>query len=269
MSLHINWSAESISGSRKKINDDSWAIFSVNNTGHESLPPEGNHSLTKKDLILAVSDGMGGAKAGYYASKSILEEMAKIVPVEFKLAAQGFNPDCAELLEEAIHKTHEKINDEALKNCDYRGMAATLTIAWFTLDDMHIGHVGDSRLYLLREGEMTQITSDHTNSWKKFNTGKVSETQYRMDNKRNILYEVIGAGHNNLNPDIYTIPYEENDRFMLCSDGIIDGLNQKKIKQHLSAFPNSTSESLQALIKNAIENSGQDDTTCIVFDVVK
>lgn len=269
MSLLINWSAESISGSRKKINDDSWAVFSVGNAGHEYLPAEGSHRLTKKDILLAVSDGMGGAKAGNYASSSILEEIAKIVPLEIKLAAQGFNPDCAELLEEAIHKTHQKINDEALQNADYKGMAATLTVAWITPDNMHIGHVGDSRLYLFREGEMTQVTSDHTYSWKKFKSGEVSETQYRIDPKRNILYEVIGAGHHKLQPDIYTISYEENDRFMLCSDGIIDGLNQQKIKAHLSANPNSSSETLQSLIKNAIENSGQDDTTCIVFDVAK
>ena len=74
-------------------------------------------------------------------------------------------------------------------------MAATITLSWFTPENMYIAHVGDSRLYLHRDGETTQITNDHNFIWKKFNKGELSEFQYRMHPRRCILHEVVGGGH--------------------------------------------------------------------------
>lgn len=267
MPIKIRWSSDSISGTRKKINDDSLIIFSAGTKGSAILEKDGEHQINDSDLIFAISDGMGGANAGNLASKILLEKLSEIVPNTIKLEAQGFTPDYSDQLENAILQIHESINAYADENPECEGMGATITLAWFTPENLYIGHVGDSRLYLNRDNITTQITEDHNLIWKKLKQGLISETEFRRDSRRSILYEVVGSGYHSLNPQILVIPYHANDRFMLCSDGIVEGLNQKKISLHLNQNQDSTSATLQSLISTSVDNCGEDDTTCIVFDL--
>ncbi len=267
MSVTIQWSADTISGTRKVVNDDSWVVFSAGASTSASLSAENAFTLDESDLVLAVSDGMGGGNAGDLASQLILEQFTKIIPKTLQAAASGFEPDYIERLNAAIFETHESINLQGSQNIDHQGMGATITLTWFTPTRVYIAHVGDSRLYRHREGETEQLTEDHTYIWKKFNTGEISEMQFRRHPRRSVLYEVLGGGHQSLRPQILSFPYALGDRYMLCSDGIIDGLNQSKVHKKLSQKECSTKEVLDSLISSAIEISGDDDTTCIVFDV--
>lgn len=263
----IKWAAQSISGNRKLINDDSLAIYMAGNDTSTPLKNEGMCTIEHQDLIFAVSDGMGGAKAGDIASKIILKELAKMISTVFKVSSQGFNPDYPDLLEAAIQTTHEHINTLAAKKSKHKGMAATLTLAWVTPELMIIGHVGDSRLYINRKGKTSQITHDHTFAWKQFHEGKISEFQFRNHTKRSVLYDVVGGGHLKTTPQILILAHQEGDRFMLCSDGVVDGLNEKKIAHFMNQNLDSPSTTLHSIIHTAVDNSGEDDTTCIVFNV--
>lgn len=264
---HFHWSGASKSGSRKKANDDSFLAFSAGINGSSELPANSNETLKNEDLIFAVSDGMGGGNAGYLASSLILQTLTFLIPKTFKMAAQGFHPDYLELLKQQINDVHLSINEKADSNSDFKGMSATLTLAWFTPENLYIAHTGDSRLYLHRDGETRQVTSDHSFTWRKFKRGEINERQYRTDPKRSVLCEIIGGGHRCVRPEVAAIPYQKGDRFMLCSDGITDGLWEKHIHKALSQNSNSTSATSNALMTRAYDNDGSDDTTLIVIDI--
>lgn len=255
------------SGSRKSKNDDSLLIFSAGVEGGTTLPRTGSHLLSDKDIIFAISDGMGGGNAGYLASSLILKGLSDLIPKTFKSAAQGFHPDYLELLELQIKEIHQSINQTAAEDESLKGMGATLILAWFTPENLYIAHAGDSRLYIHRQQETQQLTHDHTFAWRKLHRGEINERQFRNHPRKSALFEVIGGNHADVNPSVAAIPYQTNDRFLLCSDGLIDGLWQKHIHAALGKNPDSTTPVTDALITRAVDNAGSDDTTLIVIDV--
>lgn len=264
-SLSLQWSALSHSGSRKERNDDSWLAFASSPEGPETLPDQGSHSLANEDLVFAISDGMGGANAGDLASSLLLEKMSEIIPETFKIAAQGFNPDCLEHLRGAIQSVHEHVNDQATG--ENEGMAATVALAWFTTENLYIANAGDSRIYLCRDGELEQLSKDHTLAWSDWKRGVISEIEYRNHPRRAALFQVIGGGHAGVTPHFAAIPYRPGDRFLICSDGLIDGIWERHIKIALSEG-DQPSESAQVMLKRALDNSGIDDVTLLVIHVL-
>jgi protein phosphatase len=260
----LHWAALTHSGSRKPRNDDSWVAFSSSPTGPETLPETGCHSLEQHDLVFAVSDGMGGGNAGDLASSLLLGKMAEIIPETFKISASGFFPDCLDHLADAVRSVHQHVNEAA---CDQNhGMAATLALAWFTPDNLYLANAGDSRIYLSRAGTLTQLTRDHTAAWGQWKRGEISEIQYRSHPRRSALYEVIGGCHPAVHPHFAAVPYQPGDRFLICSDGLIDGVWERHISNALSALPCPT-ETASTLMKRSLNNSGIDDTTLIVIHV--
>ncbi|MBK1855719.1 serine/threonine-protein phosphatase [Verrucomicrobiaceae bacterium 5K15] len=263
----IEWSALSQSGSRKPVNDDSWLAFASDINGAARLDDQGSHSLAAHDLIFGVSDGMGGGNAGDVASRLILDELTLVIPGTFKTAAAGLHPDYTSHLEKAICAVHEAINIQAAANEAHQGMAATLALAWFTPENLYFANVGDSRIYLHRNGETKMITVDHTYAWKKLERGEISERQFREHPRKSVLYQVMGAGKNQTKPTIGALSYQPGDRFLICSDGVIDGLWEKNIHSAFSKNQGSTSELASSLMNRAISNDGRDDTTLITIEV--
>ncbi len=267
MANNFQWKASSVSGTKKPENDDDWAIISCGINGSTNLHSEGKFSNTDEDIIFAVSDGMGGGNAGHLASALILEHLSEIIPHTLKAAATGFHPDYLELLELAIEKIHTEINLAAAKDEAHHGMAATLTLAWFTPGNLYLAHVGDSRLYFHRSGETRQLTDDHTLVWKKFNRGEITEMQMRRHPRRSVLYQVVGAGNQSPTAQIGSVPYQAGDQFILCTDGIIDGAYQKHIDAAFVNHINEPESLHDDLLDTALRNSGYDDTTIIAISV--
>jgi protein phosphatase len=263
----LHWSALTHSGSRKSRNDDSFIAFASGPQGAEMLGAEGAHSLANHDLVFAVSDGMGGGNAGDLASSIILRQMSEIIPETFKAAATGLFPDCLSHLEDAIRSVHEHLNAAAAGRDDLRGMAATLALAWFTPENLYLANAGDSRIYLSRHGRLSQLTRDHTSAWGQWKRGEISEIQYRTHPRRSALYEVVGGGHLGVCPHFAAIPYQPGDRFLVCSDGLIDGVWERHIADALATCPEQPGPTTEALAKRAIDNAGTDDTTLILIAV--
>jgi PPM family protein phosphatase len=263
----FHWSSQTHSGSRKPRNDDSLVAFASGANGAEILPETGSRTLSQCDLVFAVSDGMGGGNAGDMASSLILRKMSEIIPETFKAAASGFFPDFLEHLTTAIRAIHDQIN-EAAEGCpDSKGMAATIALAWFTPENLYIANVGDSRIYLSRNGILEQLSKDHTTVWRQWKRGEISEIEYRTHPRRAALYEVIGGGHTRVHPHLAAIPYQPGDRFLVCSDGLIDGLSERPLGNAFAA-PEATPESiLETLVRRSLDNAGTDDTTLIVIEV--
>ncbi len=263
----LHWTSLSHSGSRKPRNDDSVITFASGPGGADILPASGSHSLSRHDLVFAISDGMGGGNAGDIASSIILQQMTQIIPETFKAAALGLYPDSISHLGEAVRTIHEQINAAAKDSPEKSGMAATLAIAWFTPDNLYLGNAGDSRIYRSRGGTLEQLSRDHTFAWSQWKRGEISEMQYRTHPRRAALYEIVGSGHLAVNPYFAAIPYEPGDRFLICSDGLIDGLWERHLAEALSACPEVPQATAENLLKRAIDNAGIDDTSLTVITV--
>jgi len=271
ISMGVEWAARCQSGTRKPVNDDAWLAFASDIEGPVLLAESGQHPLHTHDLIFAVSDGMGGGNAGDAASKILLENISSIIPETFKTAAADFHPDYFAHLEKAISTVHEAINTTAAEDQKKKGMAATLALAWFTPENLYIANVGDSRIYLHRNneegGETRLLSLDHTFAWRKMQRGEISEREYRAHPRRSALYEVVGGGHPSVTPHVAAFPYQPGDRFLICSDGIVDGLWEKHIHAAFLNEKHSPSELADSLMARAIENDGTDDTTLITLTV--
>ena len=263
----LHWASISHSGSRKPRNDDSLIAFASGPNGAEPLTAIGSRSLADQDLVFAVSDGMGGGNAGDIASSSILQQMSEIIPETFKAAAAGFFPDSLSHLSDALRSVHEKINATASGCEEKSGMAATLALAWFTPDNLYLANVGDSRIYRSRDGILDQLTRDHTAAWSQWKRGEISEIQYRTHPRRAALFEVVGGGFANLYPHFAAVQYQAGDRFLVCSDGLIDGLWERHLSEGLAACATYPQNIAETLINRAITNSGIDDTSLIVITV--
>ena len=255
-----------MSGSRKPCNDDSWIVFSSDVHGPTKLGDTGEASISTLDLVFAVSDGMGGGNAGDLASSLILERMAAIIPETFRAAAAGLFPDSIAHLQQALKEVHEHINAAASGMADRKGMAATLALAWFTPENMYLANVGDSRIYRSRDGKLEQLSKDHSLAWSQWKRGEIKEIQYRSHPRRAVLYEVVGGGHAQIYPYFAALPYQAGDRFLICSDGLVDGIWERHIADELAA-DSPPHEVCGNLLKRAIDNSGTDDTTLVVIRI--
>ncbi len=264
--LNISWEGASVSGTRKPVNEDSWIAFSSGMSGACLLEAIGSANCSSHDLVFAVSDGMGGGNAGDMASALILERMTAMIPDTFKAAAAGFFPDSIEHLRETLKGIHEHINLAAEGKEDKKGMAATLALAWFTPENMYLANVGDSRIYRSRDGVLQQLSKDHAAAWGQWKRGEITEIEYRSHPRRSALYEVVGGGHANLHPHFAAVEYLKGDRFLICSDGLIDGVWERNIGNAL-AMDTTPGEICGILLKRAIDNSGIDDTTLVVIRI--
>jgi protein phosphatase len=263
----LHWAALTHSGSRKPRNDDSLIAFASGQNGAQKLSPSGSHALTRHDLVFAISDGMGGANAGDIASAIILQQMTEIIPETFKAAAGGLFPDSLSHLADALRGTHEQINAVATASKETSGMAATVALAWFTPENLYLANAGDSRIYRSRSGVLEQLSHDHTYAWSQWKRGEISEFQYRQHPRRAALYQVVGGGHAQVNPYFAAIAYEVGDRFLVCSDGLIDGLWERHLSAALASCPDEPTATAEILLQRAVDNSGIDDTSLIVIAV--
>lgn len=261
----LSWTALTRSGSRKSRNDDSFLIFESSAEGARTLDPDGSTSLERFDLVFAVSDGMGGGNAGDIASRCLLERMSEIIPETFRAAASGIYPDYLQHLDDAIHSVHAHVNQVATRRPDHAGMAATLAMAWFTPENLYFANVGDSRLYRLRQGGLEQLSSDHCFAWAEWKRGRITEFQYRGHPRRSALYEVVGGGHADVTPNLASSAYADGDLFLLCTDGLIDGLWERHLGEHLAESP--PGRAARSLLDRAADNAGLDDITLIVIAV--
>lgn len=269
MSEHelFHWSYRTHNGSKKPRNDDSVVAFASGHNGAELLADSGSRTLAECDLVFAVSDGMGGGNAGDLASSLLLGRMSEMIPETFKAAATGFFPNSLEHLSSTLRSVHEQLNAAGATHENQQGMSATLALAWFTPDNLYIANVGDSRIYLSRQGELTQLSKDHTLAWDQWKRGQIGEMQYRTHPRRAALYEVMGGGHPRMRPYLAAIPYQSGDRFLICTDGLIDGLMEQHISNALAATNFNTQEILEKLLERSLRSAGTDDTTLIVISL--
>lgn len=259
----IRWSGVTDTGRFRQNNEDAFLALTFDAHELHYLGKDGESSLDAHDFVFAVSDGMGGAKAGEVASKIAVEKITQLLPKNFQLGASRIDTGFADNLSEIFLQTHESLRDLGRHYEECHGMGATLSLCWFMPGWMAFGHVGDSRIYYLpKDGPMTQVSHDHSHVGTLQRRGTINERQARNHPKKNILSQVLGGRSQSVKPQIGRVGCDSGDRFLICSDGLIDGLWDRRIndmaREELSA---------KRLVDYAVSESGRDNTTAMLIEI--
>ena len=265
--MQIGWSGMSDRGRFRANNED--AFLALTFDGHQAhyLGKTGEAPMAGADFVFAVSDGMGGARSGEFASRIALEKIIWLMPQGFLLSAGGMNGGFEALLAELFATIHQDLITMGKNYEECAGMGATLSLCWFKPGWMYFAHIGDSRIYYLPDaGRLRQLTDDHSHVGWLRRAGRLNERQARNHPRRNALQQALGAGHQYLQPHIGAVACRPGDRFLVCSDGLIDGLWDRRIEEVLQTAP-PAAKLAGSLVEEAVASSGRDNATAIVIEL--
>ncbi|NLT71654.1 MAG: SpoIIE family protein phosphatase [Verrucomicrobiaceae bacterium] len=266
----LEWCGLTRDGNRKPGNQDALSVFSSEQGWANSADLCGSQSIDDKGLIFAVSDGMGGPAAGDVASALVVRELRRYLPAMMGDFHGAGDPET--LLEAAVKSLHEYVTRVGKHDPKLMGMGATVVCGLFYRTKVYFAHVGDSRFYRYRKGDLKQLTYDHTHVGAQFRSGKLNERQARSHPRRNILQQAVGGGCQIVRPQVSSVMIEEGDWFLICSDGVTDGLWNKNIARCFAEADESGAtpdEVARRILEWATSEAGGDDTTLFVVHAVK
>ena len=269
--FHLRWSGQTEPGRVRKNNEDSFLTLQFDAREVRFLGKVGEASMSGADFVFAVSDGMGGAMAGEFASRVTVEKITRLLPRAFKQSATGLGGGFSDVLEELFDQIHRALLFLGGSYEECAGMGATLSLCWFAPGWMYYGHIGDSRIYYLPASEagMRQLTEDDTHVGWLFRKGEINERQARDHPRRNVLQRALGAGHQFVTPQVGAVACEPGDRFLLCTDGLTEGLYDEQLCERLRT-PDAAEAALnpaQRLIEASLARGGRDNITALVVEV--
>ncbi len=206
--------------------------------------------------VFIVADGMGGHKAGDYASKVTVETMVE----EIENTTET-NPVL--IFGKAIEAANEKIRKKASEDADLAGMGTTVVAATCIGNELTVANVGDSRLYIVNK-EIKQITKDHSLVEEMVRMGGIGRDEARNHPDKNIITRAVGAGKT-VEPDFFTVMLEEGDVVLMCSDGLTNMLEDEEIRMILSGARDIV-EKAYMLVEAANENGGKDNISVILVE---
>ena len=221
---------------------------------------EGNEdSAYAGPRLLAVADGMGGHAAGEVASSLTIASMAK-------LDSEPPGGDMLAELSSAVAAANTRLQEMIIANPAVEGMGTTLTALFWSDGHAAVCHIGDSRGYLLREGELYQITHDHTLVQSLVDEGRISVDDVSTHPQRSLLLRALD-GRSVAEPDLSVHDSQAGDRYLLCSDGLSGVVSDETLRETLATIDDPEAVTRQ-LIELALRGGGPDNITCIVADVV-
>ena len=213
----LRWFGQTDRGKIRRNNEDSFLGVQFNAAEIFHLGKFGEASVENSDFVFAVSDGMGGAMAGEFASKIAVEKIMILLPRTFKQAAAGIEAGYGEILAELFDQIHRALSFLGNSDEECSGMGATLSLCWFAPGRMYFGHIGDSRIYYApaRGRGIIQVSHDDTHVGWLFRNAKINEREARQHPRRNLLQKALGAGHQFVDPQVGSVTYESGDIFLL------------------------------------------------------
>lgn len=266
----IRWSGLSHPGRVRPNNEDAFLALTVDGREVRRLGKIGELPLGQADFIFAVSDGMGGAKAGEFASRIAVERITSLMTRSFRVGALGLATGFSDILGELFTDIHKDLLRHGYSYEELAGMGATLSLGWITPGWLYFAHVGDSRIYYLpKDGGLKQLTHDHTHvGWQRRN-GKLNEREARTHPGRVSLQQALGAGHQFVDPHFGAVGFQPGDRFVFCTDGLIEGLWDRQIDELVRepAAPLAAKVPATRLVEVSVAESGRDNTTAVVVEI--
>ena len=253
-------------GRHRKNNEDGFlGLILFENEAHY-LGKEDEYPMDNAEFVFAVSDGMGGANAGDFASKVALQSVMKRLPNAIRNVE-----NTPEARTAVIYRVFEEIHDEIVSVSRYyaecKGMGATLSLCWVQGFNVTFGHIGDSRIYRIPdEQSIVQISEDHSEVGRLFREGKLNERTLKSHPYKHILDQSLGGNLRTIEPQVGEFTCAPGDYLVLCSDGICDGLYNHTIESTVVRPSPNIAHLRQAerLVKEALFSSSQDNLTAMV-----
>ncbi|MDR0366824.1 MAG: protein phosphatase 2C domain-containing protein [Bifidobacteriaceae bacterium] len=222
--------------------------------------PVNEDSVIAKTRVFAVADGMGGHRAGDLASAVVAEEMERL--------AATAGPISPKQVDAAVTAARTRLNNMALFKLG-RQAGATLSGAVLVGHEPEpqwlIVNLGDSRTYRYAEGQLTQLTVDHSRVAELLAAGQITDSQARYHPERHVVTKALGAGAE-FTPDYSLIPVTVGDRLLICSDGLTNEVDDAQIATFLATFA-SPQSAAQALLDAALSHGGADNISVVIVDV--
>ena len=224
--------------------------------------------------FVILADGMGGYKAGEVASEiavlSITAELKEVMSylkpgrLDLRLNMQAE----AQLIIDAVNNANKAIYHISQTQPQCAGMGTTLVLGLFTNNKLLVGHIGDSRMYRLRQQVLTQITEDHSLLQAQIKSGLITVEQARFSINKNLVTRALGV-----DPEVELALSEQDvevdDIYLLCSDGLSDLIEDDMMQATLNAFSSNLAHAAQMLVQMANENGGKDNISVILIRVNK
>ena len=227
----------------------------VSDTGRKRRHNEDTYVL--EPPVFAVVDGMGGAKAGEVASELAAEALRE------ESRDGGSGEDAVESL---IQEANRRVYQRATEDASTSGMGTTLTVALVEDDRVRFGHVGDSRAYLIRDGELIQLTEDHSLVGELVRSGKLAPEDAESHPQRSVITRALGTDPD-VDVDTFTKEARPGDIFVLCSDGLYSMVGNSTILEIVERNRRDLNAAARALIAAANRAGGDDNITVVAFEI--
>ncbi|MGE5691318.1 MAG: Stp1/IreP family PP2C-type Ser/Thr phosphatase [Pseudomonadota bacterium] len=215
-------------------------------------------SFVVRPPLFAVADGMGGAQAGEVASRLAVEALAEHDP------AVGGEERVAEIIQEANRRVYHHQGEHAATS----GMGTTMTVALVENGTVAIGHVGDSRAYLIRDGEVEQLTDDHSLVAELMRSGKLSPEEAEAHPQRSVITRALGSDPD-VDVDTFTVDARPGDVFLLCSDGLTSMIGDEAILAAVEQRRGDLDGAAAELVRLANRAGGEDNITVVFFEIAE
>jgi len=245
--LDVRFGAKTDLGRVRENNEDKFEFYE----------PEEFELLAVKGCFYAVADGMGGHASGQIASELALKTIIKTYYADA-------GEDVSESLRGAIRAANSFIYETAQMIPDRNGMGTTCTSVILRDDEMYIGHVGDSRAYLIRDGELRQLSEDHSWVAEQVKRGALTPEEAETSPFRNVITRSLGAAQD-VEPDVFREDLKKSDMLVLCSDGLSGYVSDNEILEIVLQW--SPSIAAMKLIDKANEHGGGDNVTALVISI--
>jgi protein phosphatase len=267
----LEWSGRTDPGRVRPNNEDAFLGLQFDAREVHHLGSTGEGSTRHFDFAFAVSDGMGGAKAGEHASRIAVQTITRLLPGSYRRSAIGLKAGPVDLLEELFAEVHEALAHVGRSYDECSGMEATLSLCWFAPGQMHFAHVGDSRIYYLPagSGSIRQLSHDDTHVGWLLRTEKINEREARSHPRRHLLQKALGGNNQFVRPQVGSVVYAPGDVVLLCTDGLIEPLYDHNLHEVLTS-PESIrpgANLADLLVKESLVRHTRDNTTAVVIRV--
>ena len=242
----MRYAVESDKGKQRSINEDSYNVIA----GYPGIP-----------VVFIVADGMGGHNSGEVASKTAVDFINNYILNNPDLFAD--DKDISESIKEVIIKSNKEVINKAKEKKKYNGMGTTIIIAVIKNNKVYFGHVGDSRVYLVRNDELNQITTDHSYIEELVLTGSLTREEAQNHPGKNLITRALGS-KDDIEVDTYICKLQNTDTFIICTDGFYNMIEGNVIIETLEKTE-EPEEICKEFVNYANEKGGEDNITVLVF----
>ena len=208
--------------------------------------------------LFIVADGLGGHNGGDFASKYCVENVKDYIK-------NNKGDSIISTIRSAITTVNEGIREKAKADEGLKGCGTTIVLSTIENDILYIANVGDSRLYVIKNGKLTQITEDHSVVEEMIKSGIIKKEEARFNPHKNKVTRALGA-EPDIEVDFFEVKLEKGDRVFLCSDGVSNMMDER-ILEEITSADKELPEICKILIDTAVNNGGKDDATVVMIEV--